>query len=155
MKPKLAVALLAISLLVPSHLLGQSAPGPIPQKDATPGQALKLLSDFSNEFREAAGDAFDTVMALNDAKLKGLLFYEPILHEAELAIHKIDRKAVTEDEKGLANEIGSLKIETVLYRLYTENYNMTHDAAMAQKILKADRDIKDTAAMIAENLKKH
>src|ERR1700730_4708952 len=125
MKPKLAVALLAISLLVPSHLLGQATPGPIPQKDAAPGQAIKLHNDISSEFRELAGDTFDKVLALNDAKLKGTLFFEPALHEVELAIHKAERKANAEkpDEKYLAQTLETIKLNIVGYRIFTSGYN--------------------------------
>jgi hypothetical protein len=57
---------------------------------------------ISKEFRETAGDAFDEVSNLEDSKLKGQLFYEPILHDAQRAVSKAKRKAISKDEQALA-----------------------------------------------------
>jgi hypothetical protein len=81
-------------------------------------------NQISDEFREVAGDAFDKLLALQAAELKGKLFYEPILHEAELAVIKTNRKASNDDEKLLANRIQALQLDIVSYRLDTEWFNL-------------------------------
>lgn len=113
---KITVAFFLFLLVFSNRVWGQAKPGPLPATETAPGQTIKLRNDISDEFREIAGDAFDTVQALNESKRKGLLFYEPALHEAELAIAKANRKANKPDEKNLADFLDVLKFDIVLYR---------------------------------------
>lgn len=73
-------------------------------------------NQISDEFREVAGDAFDKVMALQSVELEGKLFYEPVRHEAELAVNKAIRKESNLAESRLASQILALEMDSELYR---------------------------------------
>jgi hypothetical protein len=82
---------------------------------------------ISDEFREVAGDAFDKVLALQAAELKGDLFYEPVLHEADLAIIKTKRKAGNDEERNLLVQISALEFSIEVYRSNTELFPLCHE----------------------------
>jgi hypothetical protein len=80
--------------------------------------------NISAEFREIAGEAFDIVGSLQEAELKGKVFYEPVLQKAEVAVRKATRKAISPDEQSLARCLESYKNAIDVYRSATEFQNI-------------------------------
>jgi hypothetical protein len=72
--------------------------------------------NISTEFREIAGETFDIVGSLQEVELKGKIFYEPVLQNAEVAVRKATRKAITTDEQRLARCLESYKNIIDVYR---------------------------------------
>ncbi len=81
-------------------------------------------SHISHEFRDTAGDTFDEVLSLEAAELKGQLFYEPILRDAERAVLKAKRKAANKDEESLAECLSDVETYATAYRSATEMWNL-------------------------------
>ena len=126
---KITIALLLLLFTVRNHTFAQANPSPIQGgPDRAPERIKKHPIEISDEFREIAGDAFDKVQALQGAKLKGTLFYKPILHEADLSVVKTHRKANNEAEKGLAYRIENLKLEIEISRAETEKFHSCQGA---------------------------
>ena len=173
---KITLALVLLLLSVSPRASAQAAAGsiPIPPKEAAPGQTVdqrvnetpnpidnmdwvkearkdaasgKLHNDISDEFREIAGDAFDSIQGMNAAKLKGLLFYEPALHDAERAISKAERKASRPDEKTLALKINVFKEGIEDYRLMATIDSLegldhqSHDVQIMQEAINVEANI--------------
>jgi hypothetical protein len=132
----------------------QVAPGPTSGKGTVPSQEIRLQNDLSTEFREVAGDAFDAILSLNDARLRGQLFYEPAMHEAEFVVHKTNRKAVSEDEKHMAMLLETLTFQIDVYRTFTQLHNTDPSLMSTGKLALEDKRIKKNIAEITELLKK-
>jgi hypothetical protein len=139
---KIAIAWLLPLLVFPSPVLGQDPDYNLLRVKMTAqretvtkiGEVFAASSNpcgdskhISREFREVAGDAFDEVLSLETAELKGQSYFEPILHEAELAAAKAKRKANNKDEDALAGCLNTLKQYAQIYRGSTKAWNDDKD----------------------------
>jgi hypothetical protein len=108
--------------------------------------------NISKEFREVAGDALDKTQSLDVAMLKGQFYYEPVLHEADLAVVKTQRNASSSDEKQLANCIESYKVDIELIRVQTESQTVIYSAQTQKYIIDGEKRHKATLEAIRASL---
>lgn len=161
---KVTIAWLLPLLIFPIPIFGQSSPHDNPDEARARFlaqwdvivKANKVFSvaknpggdpkHISHEFREVAGDTFDEVTSLETAELKGPMFFEPILHEAELAVTKAERKAGNKDEEKLAACLMNVKGFAETYRGLIQYFNSErklYDSAPSAKVYRwMEEDIK-------------